>query len=203
VFNTQAEFQISIQSGGRKTAVVRWPTDQEWADRARRKKTVRRWLGRGKSSVETTDREAADRELWQKIVIQAPDGLDDAEIGALLARMEFTEVLSSERFGEEVTVELQVTDLIRNGEPAYVSKHTLRMPTQAQVKTYGLKAIHRVDGRREQISTIRLEAGGELYDALIVKVEGYTGATPLPHKDDVVMEILQVISIAEDDDPEI
>lgn len=203
MFQTNAEFQLSIQSGGRKTAVVRWPTDQEWADRARRKKTIRRWLGRGKSSVDTVDREVADRELWQKIVIQQPDNIDDAEIAAFLGRLEYTEILSTERLPGEVVIETQVTDLIRNGEPAFVSKHVLREPTQAQVQNYGKKAIHRLDGRREQISTIRLEAGGELYDALLVRSEGYSGDTPLPHKDDVVMELLQAIAAPEDDDPEI
>ena len=203
MFNTQAEIQLSIQSGGKKTAVVRWPTDSEWAERSRRKKTVRRWMGRGKSTVEILDREAADRELWQKIVIQAPEDLDDAEIGAFLGRLEFTEVLSSERFADQITIEIQVTDLIRNGEPAFVSKHTLKIPTQAQIRAYGMKAIHRVDGRREQISTVRLEAGGELYDAVVVSSEGYSGPTPLPHKDEVVMELLQSISTGEDDDPEL
>lgn len=202
MFDTSKQFQIRIQSGGPKTAIVRWPTDQEWAERARRRKTVRRFLGRGKSQAEVLDRASADRMLWDKIVIEPAHEYDDAEIAAFIGRLEYTDVLSVERHGEQFVIEMQVTDLTRGGEPVFVVTHTLRMPTQAQVQQYGRSSQGRVDGRREQTTIVRLEAGGELYDAVLVAAEGYSGAVPLPHKDDAVMELLQSISVTDEDDPE-
>jgi hypothetical protein len=202
LFNSkQAGFQIHIQSAGRKVATVRWPTDEEWAERARRMKTVRRFLGRGQSKPDVLGRDEANRALWEKIVLEAP-ALDAADIRAFLHVLESTEVLDVRRVGERVEIEMQVTSVTVGGEPLYVTRHVLRLPTQAQMQSYGRNSISRVDGRREQISTVRLEAGGELYDALVESVDGYEGAVPLPHKDDVVSELLAAITLEDDEDPE-
>ncbi len=207
MFDTTKQFEIAIQSGGRKTAVVRWPTDEEFAARAKARKIVRKTLGRGKTSTDTMGHAEADAELWKRIVIEAPEGIDEAEIGAFLARLTFTDALEVERHGGEITITLQVTDFTRGGDPVFVTRHTLRLPTQRQIRDYSLRSVSRVDQGRQQVITTKLEAGGELYDQLLVSVEGYgTGEaklpTPLPHKDDVVMELLGATAVAEDDDPE-
>jgi hypothetical protein len=203
MFDTTKQFELRIRSGGEKRAVVRWPTDQEWAALAAARKIVRRFLGRGRSITELQSREAAERELWSAICVEdSVPPADAAEISAFIARLEFTQVLDSIVDGDMVKVTLQVTDFTRCGDPVFVTEHVLRVPTQAQMQQWARSSTSRMEDRRSVITTIRLEASGELYDQLLVSNSGYTGAVPLRHKADVVDEVVDRISL-EDGDPEL
>ena len=55
VFDAAKPFVVPILSGGEKQCEVRFPTDDEWCAWARAQRTVRRFLGRGKSQSEDLD----------------------------------------------------------------------------------------------------------------------------------------------------
>ena len=75
--------------GRRKDCEVRFPSDEEWCAWARAQRTVRHFLGRGKSQSEDVDLPKINAELFAKIRTDK-DGpeFDDAEAGMVIGRIE-------------------------------------------------------------------------------------------------------------------
>jgi len=192
VFDTTAEFSVSIRSGGQKTCRLRWPTDDEFCDRTRARKTVRRASGRGQGSIEVTNAAEVDAELFDKVRLDT-DGpaFDEFEKSKALARLERCEVIESELAGDEFHVTLAV--------PGGETRHILRVPMQKDVVEYGRQSVRVVDtGRRSQSINVALEPAGALYDKVMVKTEGYGGSVPITHKEAAIQELLQ--SLREEDE---
>ena len=66
-FDATKPFVVPILSGGEKSCEVRFPTDEEWCAWARAQRTVRHFLGRGKSHSEDVDLPKINAELFAKI----------------------------------------------------------------------------------------------------------------------------------------
>ena len=90
-----------ILSGGEKQCEVRYPTDEEWCAWARAQRTVRHFLGRGKSQSEDVDLPKINAELFRKIRIdQDGPAFDDAEAGVVIGRVERSQITGIEREGD-------------------------------------------------------------------------------------------------------
>lgn len=202
MFDTQKEFEVGIRSGGRKVCRLRFPTDAEWCERARAITTVRRFLGRGKSTSETTGAEAANERLFDKIRLDKDgDPFDQAEMAAAIERLERASVESITPRSSGYSVSLRVPG--REGEN--ITEHVLACPTLSQIDANEKASIRPVLGRRTNEIKVFLEPSGELYDRLIqCKPEeaGYAGAVPIIHKVAVVTELIQHVTEEDDENPE-
>jgi hypothetical protein len=193
MFNSQSTFVVPVISGGRKECRVRFPTDAEWCERTRKQRSVRRFLGRGKSEFEALDSSVIDVELLERIR-QDKDGVlfDAAEAAAVLAKLERAIVDGEcEREGDQFRVALRV--------PGAVVEHLVGIPTRKQMDKHEASSVKIVGARRAQEIRGFLEPSGELYDAIVKKSEGYVGPVPIVHKAAVISEVLVALA-AEDEE---
>ena len=196
VFDATKPFVVPILSGGEKQCEVLFPTDEEWSAWARSQRTVRRFLGRGKSQSEDLDLPKINAELFGKIRVDkdGPD-FDEAEAGMVIGRIERCTVVKVEREGVNYQIEMKV--------PGARVRHVLRMPTAKEMQEHERASTSVVAARRSVETRAFLEPSGALYDKLHVSHGGYAGAVPIVHKAAAVSEVVAQLSIeAEDDDPE-
>lgn len=183
-------------SGGKKTCTVSFPTDEQWCTWARAQRTVRNFLGRGKSQAEEVNLPQINAELFGKIRVgDAGSGFDEAEAGLVIARIERASVVSAEREGNGYRIAMRV--------PGATVTHVLRMPTAKEMQEHERASTSVVSGRRSVEIRAFLEPSGLLYDKLHVSHEGYAEAVPVVHKSAAVSEVIAQLAIeAESDDPE-
>lgn len=197
MFSTTKTFEIKIISGGDKRCSLRWPTDAEWAARAKRTRTVRRLVGRNQAVTEVADAPKANLELFEAIRIDK-DGaaFDEVEASRAIEKLERVEVVSVDREGDSYVVRLAV--------PGGEVVHRLRIPLQADVVEYSRGAVQRREGRREVSTVVNLEPAAKLWDKITLGVEGYAegSAVPIVHKDVAVVEVLGAMQAEEEEDPE-
>ncbi len=195
VFDATKPFVVPILSGGEKQCEVRFPTDDEWCGWARNQRTVRRFLGRGKSQSEDLDLPKINAELFAKIRTDK-DGpeFDDAEAGMVIGRIERCTVINIEREGNNYCIEMKV--------PGARVVHVLRMPTAKEMQDHERASTSVVAARRSIETRAFLEPSGALYDKLHVFHDGYAGAVPIVHKSAAVSEVIAQLAIDGDDDPE-
>jgi hypothetical protein len=195
LFDAGREISIRIPGpSGMKTAVVRFPTDQEWADRAAAQKLVIRQLGRDQTTTEPIGAEAKDLDLFQAIRIDQDGAVfDQYEASLVISRISRSEAGEPIMDGATYRIPLTV--------PGAQTEHVLRVPTVAQVAQYRRASATAVTTRRgmSEIRT-RLQPAGDLYDDLFVSVSGYAGAVPLIHKSAVLSELLREIDSLIDGD---
>ena len=185
MFDTSRDFEIDLY--GEKTCVVRWPTDEEWAARARANKTVRRILSGGRTKSETPDQESTSSDLLAKI--RKDDGVpfEPEEATLLIAKMLRAEVEDSTRDEGGYTITLRVFGGV-------TTTHKLKKPSIKEMfRTQGAMSDP-MQTRREIIVRYPLEPGAKLYDSLILSAEGYAGAVPIIHKDAVATEIINMMA---------
>jgi len=183
MFNSSKLFRVPIQSGTRKDAVVRFPSDSEFCERARKQRSIRRFLGRGKSEAEAIDSTSIDAELFERIR-NDKDGVffDASEAAAVLGKLERATVESCEREGDDFRIVLKV--------PGAVTEHLVRMPTRKEMDRHETASVKVTGARRAQEIRGFLEPSGDLYDAITKEVGGYEGSVPVVHKVAVVAEVL-------------
>ena len=162
--------------GKPKVASVRFPTDDEWILRSRRRKVITRNLGRGRTQSDTIGAEEVDLEIYAAIRLEGSCDLDGAECMQLLDRVGSCEVLDYEHEGNGVAV-----SLLLPGDTE--ATHRLRVPTAKEVLDYnrGLAKVTTLSNGRDQIA-IDITAAGRLWDALRLDHTGYDGPVPIVHK---------------------
>ena len=195
MFDASKVIEVPIMSGGEKRCQVRFPSDAEWCDWARAQRTVRRFLGRGKSQSEEIDLPRINAELFAKIRVDT-DGpeFDEAEAGMVIARIERAVVTECEREGNNYRMEMKVAG-------ARVT-HVLRMPKASEIQEHERASTSVVAARRAVETRAFLEPSGALYDKLHVSHDGYVGDVPIVHKSSAVSEVIAQLAIESDDDPE-
>lgn len=196
VFDATKPFVVPILSGGEKRCEVKFPSDDEWCAWARAQRTVRRFLGRGKSQSEDVNLSEINAELFAKIRLDK-DGteFDQAEAGMVIGRIERCAVTELEREGINYRIEMKV--------PGARVAHVLRMPTAKEMQDHERASTSVVAARRSVETRAFLEPSGALYEKLHVSHDGYAGAVPIIHKSAAVSEVLAQLAIeAEDDIPE-
>lgn len=187
-------FTIIVLSGEEKPCTVRFPTDTEWIERARGIKTLRTPLGRGKSETRAVNAEAADLALYEKIRCDGAPDLDEYEAADVIDRLERMKIVCSERIGNRFHVTMRAMGCGLT--------HVMKIPTKRDTMEYGRESVRVIDQRRSQEIRVSIEPSAALYDRLLDHVDGYEGPVPIIHKDGVVVEVLNLIAAAEDDDPE-
>jgi len=195
VFDATKIFDVPIMSGGEKRCQVRFPTDAEWCNWARAQRTIRHFLGRGKSQSEEVDLPRINAELFAKIRVDenGPE-FDEAEAGMVIGRIERAVVTEVTREGNNYRIEMKVVG-------ARVV-HVLRMPKASEIQDHERASTSVVAARRVVETRAFLEPSGKLYDMLHVAHEGYKDGVPIIHKSSAVSEVIAQLAIEGDDDPE-
>jgi hypothetical protein len=126
-FDSTREITLKIPgpSGG-KVIGVRFPTDEEWTERQRRRKVILKQLGRGVSETSMSGGEEVDAELLDKI--RADGGhppVDQYEASRLVQSLAECEVDDVVPGGDSFQVSLRV--------PGAAPTLTIRMPSAKDV----------------------------------------------------------------------
>jgi hypothetical protein len=161
--------------GGLKTVRVRFPSDDEWAERQRRRKVLVKNLGRGVSETTTKNGEEIDAALLAKIRTEEEPEVDPFEAAKIIDQLATCDVYDVEQAGDA----FKVTTRVLGG----TTTHLLKMPTAKDVNTYKRGFLRLLDlpfGRQE--ITINVRAAGDLYKKLIEAAEGYAGEVPILHQ---------------------
>lgn len=193
VFDASKPFVVPILSGGEKRSEVRFPSDEEWCNWARAQRTVRHFLGRGKSQSQEVNLPQINAELFAKIRLDK-DGpeFDEAEAGMVIGRIERCTVINVEREGINYRIEMKV--------PGARVVHVLRMPTAKEMQDHERASSSTVAARRSIETRAFLEPSGVLYDKLHVSHEGYAGTVPVVHKSAAVSEVIAQLAIEADEE---
>lgn len=199
MFDRTKEFEVKIISGGVKSCALRFPSDAQLCDRARRQKTVQHFLGRGKMKTTDVSTAAVDAQLLEELRVEkGGPAFTPAEASAFLERLDLAAVTAASWEGEVRRIEMKV--------PGAHTVHWLRMPMQDQIQEHGRSTLEPVYAKRSAEIRVALEPSGKLYDQVRVKVEGYAGEVPINHKVAAVTELLNALSALledpEDEDPE-
>jgi hypothetical protein len=177
VFDANQPITITLRGpAGLKSIRVRFPTDEEWIERQRRRKIIIKQLGRGMSETIVPDSSEADADLLARIRLD--DGgaeVDQFESSRLIEQLSQVEVDDVVQEGGSFRISLRI--------PGGTASVILRMPTAKDVFTYRRNFARVVDlpyGRQEL--TINLAPAGDLFRTLCEQVDGYNGAVPIIHQ---------------------
>jgi hypothetical protein len=197
MFDRKQEIALKIPSEeGVKEIIVRYPTDDQIIDWRRKKKVVQRGLGRGLFQMEQSKPEQIDVKLAAAIRVDenGPD-IDDAESVYIINKLLECEVTEQpEREGSALRIAMNVLGKLKTA-------HTLRKPSVKEMLEYQrLRSQVTFGNYNRQEIRINLSAGGDLYDKLKIKVEGYAGNdVPVSHKSEAVNVLIQEVQ-GEDED---
>jgi hypothetical protein len=177
LFDVARQIDIKLKSAaGVKTVTVRFPTDEEWIDRQRKRKIIIKQIGRGMSETILPGSEDADGEFVAQLRVDADgpeiDGFEATSILDQLSKCEVDDV-TDEAGGFLITLRV----------PGVVVTHLLQMPSSKQVIQYRRAFARVLDlPYNKQQLTVNLGAAGDLFKKLNQKSEGYAGAVPIIHQ---------------------
>jgi len=185
---------------GKKTCLVRFPTDKEWCARAHRTVNVRKSNADGGVRADSPGLVDANKELFDLIRLEGEE-FDEAEASRVIERLERCVVQDCSKKGVEYTITMKPFD-------GSIVTHVLRIPTQKLLMDYGKAAVDIV-GRKQAVETrVALEPSADLWSKIQVNFEGYTAETtftdvPIIHKDSAINALLTSLREDFDDtDPE-
>ena len=176
MFDPARQAEIQLRSAeGTKTIKVRFPTDEEWIERQRKRKVIIKQLGRGVSETTIPNAEEVDAALFRKIRLDEGDDVDAYEASRIIEQLSLAEVDDVVPEGAGFRVLLRV--------PGGTTAHVLRMPSAKDVIEYrrGFARILDLPFNRQEL-TVNLAAAGALYQKLIHATDGYAGAAPIIHQ---------------------
>jgi hypothetical protein len=196
VFDANRAITINLRApGGVKAVRVRFPSDEEWAERQRRRKVVIKQLGRGVSETIVANGEDIDAALVAKIrTEQTPeiDSFESMKVVEQLAQAEVDDVIAA---GDSFQVTLRVL--------GGITTHTLKMPTAKDVFDYrrGFARVLDLPYGKQEL-TINIAPAADLYKRLASGVEGYAGGVPIIHQAVVVKAAIDSLDTAFAEDRE-
>ena len=176
VFDASRQVEIKLQSAeGTKTITVRFPTDEEWVERQRRRKIIIKQLGRGISETVIPSSEDADAELLAKLRVEDGPDVDAFEASRILEQLGQADV-------DDVVPEAGAFRVLVR-VPGGITAHVLRMPSAKDVIEYRRAFARILDlPFNKQELTVNLGAAGTLYQNLCQETEGYAGSVPVVHQ---------------------
>jgi hypothetical protein len=197
VFDCGREVEMTIRTAaGAKTVKVRFPKDEEWIDRQRRRKVVIKQLGRGVSETTIPHGERADEELLNKIRIGEGPELDAFEAAKIIEELSTADV-------DDVTLDaagFRVALRVPGGSTAVV----VSVPTAKDVFEYRRSFARILDmpfGKQEL--TVNLGAAATLFGRIVKGTEGYAGdKVPVVHQTAVVKAALEALDSGLQDNEE-
>lgn len=185
-FDAGREIAISMQSPtGPKRIVLRFPTDDEWIERQRKRKVIVKQLGRGISETIVPDYSTDDLKFAASIRVDK-DGpeIDEYEAQRIIDQLSLSEVDDVQQESPAFVVSLRVAGA--------VTRHYLRMPSAKDIIRYKRSFARILDlpFSRQEV-TVNLNAASELYKSISERTENYTGAVPVIHQATVVKAVLE------------
>ncbi|MBI4904396.1 MAG: hypothetical protein HY820_12215 [Acidobacteria bacterium] len=199
VFDATVPVALQLRTpSGVKTVRVRFPSDDQWAERQRRRKVIIKNLGRGISETIVPNAEDVDAALLSKIRIEeeTPADVDPFEAVKCIEQLAQAEVDDVVHVGDA----FRVTTRVLGG----TTVHLLRMPSAKDVFEYR-RAFARVLDLpfNKQELTINLHASGDLYKKLRQATEGYASEAPIIHQAVAVKAAIDALDahFQEDRDP--
>src|SRR5512141_792509 len=93
VFDAGRPVEVQLRSAeGTKTVKVRFPTDEEWTERQRRRKIIVRQLGRGISETVIPNSEDVDAALFAKMRVGEGPEVDPFEASRIIEQLSQVDV---------------------------------------------------------------------------------------------------------------
>lgn len=180
---------------GVKTVRVRFPSDDEWAERQRRRKVIIKHLGRGMSETNIPNGEDIDAALLAKIRTEEEPEVDAFEAQKVIEQLSTCDVDDVVLAGDAFRVVLRVL----GGNVT----HLLKMPSAKDVNTYRHSFGRVLDlpfGRQE--ITVNVRAAADLWKKLIEATEGYVGEAPIIHQAVAVKAAIDALDTSFQEDRE-
>jgi hypothetical protein len=176
VFDAARPITLKLRTPeGVRTIGVRFPTDEEWIERQRRRKVLIKQLGRGVSETVVSGGEDADAALLARIRQGEGPDVDPFEASRVIDQLGQCDVDDVVQEGDAFRVTLRVI--------GGTVEHVLRMPSAKDVFDYR-RAFARVldlPYNRQEL-TVNLAAGGALFKKLSTSTDGYASEPPIIHQ---------------------
>lgn len=178
VFDASRPVTVNLRTpDGVKSIRVRFPTDEEWIDRQRKRKVIVKQLGRGVSETTIPDSQDVDGALLAKIRVGEDEGpvVDPFEASRVIEQLSQAEVDDVASIGDGFRVTVRVL--------GGTVTHELRMPSAKDVFDYrrGFARVLDLPYNRQEL-VINLAPAATLYKKLIQSSEGYAGDVPIIHQ---------------------
>jgi hypothetical protein len=191
-FDASRPITVQLRAAtGVKTVRVRFPTDEEWIERQRRRKVIVKQLGRGVSETTIPSSEDADAALLAKIRIPEDDApeVDAFEASRVIEQLSQAEVDDVVQTGDSFRVTLRVL--------GGTVTHGIRMPSAKDVFEYrrGFARVLDLPYNRQEL-IINLAPAGALYKRLAQTPEGYAGDVPIIHQAVAVKAAIDALDAA-------
>ena len=207
MFDPAQIFTVTFQSGGKKTCQLRYPTAEQWAQRARQTKQTRQQLGGGITKKKSDTEVEASAELFDQVVVSDASGYDEYDKRAVIERLDRTEATSIAYREHKYCIRLRVYD--HDGKPVE-TQHVLNGPTARQRMRYEDSVLDVENKRRTHEIRRLLEPAETLYNATFVAAGGYAPDEavkakdiPITHKAKVVDALIEYLEDDQDEpDPE-
>ena len=190
MFDSTRPTTINLRTpAGVKTIRVRFPSDEDWAERQRRRKVIIKQLGRGISETMIPSGEEVDAALLAKIRMEEGPEVDAFEASRIIEQLSQAEVDDVVQAGDAFRVSMRVL-----GGPV---THLLKMPSAKDVFDYrrGFARVLDLPYNRQEL-TINLATAGALYRRLLETTEGYAGDVPLIHQAVAVKAAIDALDAA-------
>ena len=176
VFDAARPVAIQLRGpDGVKTVRVRFPSDDEWVERQRRRKVIVKSLGRGISETTIPNGEEIDAALLAKIRTEEEPEVDAFEAQKVIEQLATCDVDDVVQAGDS----FKITTRVMGG----TTTHLMGMPSAKDVNTYrrGFLRVLDLPFNRQEI-TINVRAASDLYKKVIEATEGYAGDVPVIHQ---------------------
>jgi len=180
VFDATRPVAIQLRGpDGVKTIRVRFPSDEEWAERQRRRKLIIKNLGRRRSETTVSNSEDLDAALLAKIRTEEEPEVDAFEAQKVIDQLATCDVDDVVIAGDAFRITLRVL--------GGTVTHLLKMPSAKEVADYrrGFARIVDLPFNRQEL-TINVRAAADLYKKLVEVTEGYAGDVPIIHQAEAV-----------------
>jgi hypothetical protein len=197
VFDATRPVALQLRTpAGVKTVRVRFPSDEDWSERQRRRKVLIKQLGRGTSETTVPSSEEVDAALLAKIRSEDGPEVDAFEASRIIEQLSQAEVDDVVQAGDAFRVSLRVL--------GGTVTHLLKTPSAKDVFDYrrGFARVLDLPYNRQEL-TINLAVAGALYKKLIAATEGYAGEASIIHQAVAVKAAIDALDAAfqETEDP--
>lgn len=190
MFDASKPITVNLRTpDGLKAIRLRFPTDEDWIERQKRRKVLIKQLGRGVSETIVSGGEDADAALLAKIREEDGPEVDDFEASRVIEQLSQADVDDVVQEGDRFRVTLRVL--------GGTVTHEVRMPSAKDVFDYRRSFARVLDlPYNRQELTINLGAAGALYKKLAESNEGYAGNVPVVHQAVAVKAAIDALDAA-------
>ena len=196
IFDATRPVAIQLRGpDGTKTLRVRFPSDDEWVERQRRRKVIVKQLGRGISETTIPNGEEIDAALVAEIRTEETPEVDAFEAQKVIEQLATCEVDDAVLAGDA----FRITTRVLGG----TTTHLLQMPSAKDVNQYrrGFARVLDLPFNRQEL-TINLRAAGDLYKKVVESTEGYAGDVPIIHQAVAVKAAIDALEASLQEDRE-